>query len=329
MDLSPLEQTSTTSLLISTLPRISIFHIDCRSYEIDDASSTEVNTPLLPKGRRLKSKNGLPQSKSKFGDQQPAQEARDNQIIFIEEQMTLNVLALSVPSEPLSATSNKSEFGSSSCGDESPILRELRRKSPRKQREDAFFGDIFYKKVEDYLDSEHLFICGPDDHRRSAFNNLRVSTARIPAGNSSDKGVGSIKSEFDSPSMTISPSIHTSSLFQRRSSSKDLSRDGRPSVEQKPLATKSPFFSYHNRGKGVKPMDLEITKHIKEHVKDHIKEHHDEGDEKLLLERTSYRQKTMKLTNLNIKIKIEKVHEEYHEGLSEMSTKSAIEDVVA
>jgi hypothetical protein len=321
IDLSPTEVIS-TSPLRSTFPRISVFRINCRSNDLDIASSPEANTPLLPKDRRGKSKNCPAQSKSKFGDQQPAQEARVIENILTDELFLKDKLALSVPSEPLSASSQKSEFGSNSCGDESPILKELKRQSPRKQREGTFFGEGFYKRVEEFLDLERLFICGPDDHRRGAFNNLRISTARNPAGNSSDKGVGSIKSDFDSPNMTISPSIHTSTLFQRRSSSKDISRDGKPSADQKPMATKSPFFVHHHRDRGVKPMDLEITKHV--HVKEHH-EHHEEVEEKPLLERTSYRKNTVKLTSLNLKLKIVKIHEEHHEPLSAMSTKSTLD----
>jgi hypothetical protein len=315
IDLSPLEHTA-TSPLIFTHPRISICRVDCRSTNIDDNSSSEVNTPLLPKDRKIKSRALLSLNKFKLGDQQPTQDAGDSEKVFTEEAYLHEFLALSVPSEPLSASSRQSEFGSSSCGEESPYLKLSRRKSPRKKREETLFCEFFYKRVEDFLDSERLEVIEPGEHRRSAFNNLKVSTVRIQTGNASDKGVGSVKSEFDSPGLTISPSIHTSSLFQRRSSSKDLSHDGGKS-EKKPLATKSPFFSYHHKNKELKTVEQEIKKHIKEH---------EEEDKHLLCERTSFRQKTIKITSLNLKPKVSKVHEEYHcEPLSAMSTKSGIE----
>ena len=233
-EVSPLKPSQARPSL-SVLPRVSLF-LSERVSSNDDNTSTEISTPLLPKNPWGKSKLGLSAKKSRFSDRQADQENDQPDKIILLDVGTL-------PLDTLKPFEVSSPLGSSSCGDESPFQRSSRRMSPKKQRE-VKFDEAFYKRIEDFLELEHLNIVQPEDNRRSMFAHLRVSTARIQSLRNGNNISGTM-SEANSPAL-ISPSIQTSTLFTRRSSSKEVSADRAPKLKR--VLTKSPFSTFGAKG---------------------------------------------------------------------------------
>jgi len=150
---------------------------------------------------------------------------------------------------------DESEFGSSSCGEESP----LKRRSPlRKQR--CRYSEDFYKSIEDFLDLEGLQICSPEDRfsKRGTFWSLRVSAVKATLTLKSEKPSDSL-SECNSPGL-ISPNIQTSSLFLRRSLSKDcMNNNNKTPAKNNRVIPKSPFFNSVKKQRDIIEADDEFS----------------------------------------------------------------------
>lgn len=225
---------------LETIPQVSLFLSDR-----NNTSSTEVSTPLLKKPARAKpsrlwvepKRSPLTQNLATF-EQNSANER------FLDAHLS------SLNQTPLAPLELCSPYGSSSCGDESPLEIKLQRISPISVSENRFTQE-FYQRIEEFMDAEDLHISHPDEYtnKRAFISKLKVLTQRSFRGISSNQSEGDDNSqsgttfsEFDSPS-TISPSIQTSSLFIRRSMSKDSPIDTTYKKSKFSLH-KSPFFHH-------------------------------------------------------------------------------------